>query len=632
MQSHEAINFFCPGELLVYFAEADKISAFSPEIIFILKGAANSSKYALAPLERTMPKDKKSVILGAILFIVASVAPNTALGAPSPIVGPGRPGPRPVGTAESSGANKVRVSPGKPLFLGDPGVGSTLPAALAAIGSNQATLHLLPGSYVITGNLILPVNVGLAMEQGAVLALAPGAIFTIHGPLQAPLAQIFSGTGKVADGCLPVGYPEWWGARGDGASDDTAALQTCLLASRKTRLAAKTYKITAGVILPAGAELAGAGNNSIIYQAANTAEGIIIKDNVKIRHLCLRGSLKGGWVGNYYHDGIISYVFRKGGLDPASAPVISYVGRRAVIESLVLENWFDGVVLASDNKITDCVFRSCVSEGIYLAGHNNRVDKNQVYDVYSWGIDLNGGNNIVSNNRLSQVGKPSLPAPHRYDGGGICASAIDSQRPIANIRITGNVITDTGECPAIIVNDSGAPNQTIRDILVADNICYGGDAGTAMAGIRIIGGKAPGSSARRISVSGNKINRFTDDGIWLENLSDVTVNNNTVETIGPTKNCGLLLADLTNFVCQGNLIKDISGPHAVGLRLYGNCDRGKVADNLIKGGSIGFQWESAQAANITVSNNDFQDNVIAFKPLVPFSGSNIVRDNKGYNH
>jgi hypothetical protein len=135
---------------------------------------------------------------------------------------------------------------------------TTISTAITAIGSNYKTLLLAYGTWTISANVTVPSNINLRFEQGAILSIGAGYTVTINGPIDAPVSQIFSnispGTGGVArfgTGVSEVreAYPQWWGAIGDGVSDDYYPFISAVDAVRSTGIALRvpsgTYKISA---------------------------------------------------------------------------------------------------------------------------------------------------------------------------------------------------------------------------------------------------------------------------------------------------------------------------------------------------------------------------------------------------
>jgi hypothetical protein len=134
-----------------------------------------------------------------------------------------------------TGLERVDKRLGYEIWVGDPKYGSTLQAAVTAIGGNQAVLRIPAGTWSIGDNLTIPANVTLKPERGAILIVATTKTLAINGPLDAGLYPIFSliGTGKVTftRSSVTYVYPEWFGAVGNGTTDDTAALNNTVTAT-----------------------------------------------------------------------------------------------------------------------------------------------------------------------------------------------------------------------------------------------------------------------------------------------------------------------------------------------------------------------------------------------------------------
>jgi hypothetical protein len=146
----------------------------------------------------------------------------------------------------------------------------TISQAVTGIGSAQKTLLLAPGTWTISANVIVPSNINLRFEQGAILSIGTGKEFKIYGPIDSPIVQIFSGSGKVMfGGSLPCVYAEWWGAVSDAATDCTNAIQSAIDAIETynggvVTLLIGIYKITAALKIQAsGITIQGSGRSAI---------------------------------------------------------------------------------------------------------------------------------------------------------------------------------------------------------------------------------------------------------------------------------------------------------------------------------------------------------------------------------
>lgn len=237
-------------------------------------------------------------------------------------------------------------------------------AAVAAIGANPLTL-VVNASTTTTGATAVPASLAVKVES-------PGLITSNHaltfsgGVFEAGNRPVFAGSGTVAN--LRESEPVWFGATGDGTTNDTAAFQKAQAAS------------TTVIIRPP----------SVSYKVTNLAP---VSGN-KYVGIGLPAMLTGGTFGTFLiaagsHDIVIDG--------------IKFIGANyATPDTTGVE--FSG---ASSYNITikNCEFYN-ISNGIRVNGsatapnYNCNFSKNLMYDV-SQGFSINGLiSSIVSENRI----------------------------------------------------------------------------------------------------------------------------------------------------------------------------------------------------------------------------------------
>jgi len=118
---------------------------------------------------------------------------------------------------------------------------ASISAALTAIGTtNKATLLLRPGNWIILTALAFPANVTVNMSAGAYFSGAGMALVT------------FAGNDFVR--------PEWWGAKTDGTTDCSAAINAAQASGAPLTFSNGVYAISTQVVFGmAGQRISGAG-------------------------------------------------------------------------------------------------------------------------------------------------------------------------------------------------------------------------------------------------------------------------------------------------------------------------------------------------------------------------------------
>jgi hypothetical protein len=145
----------------------------------------------------------------------------------------------------SGGVIDIRCMVGNQTFGSDPFTGMNKPV----------TMIVGPATFTSSVNLNVPANVALMLLEGALISMNTGTTLTIRGPMQgSSLSQHFTGAGSISflTTLVPEVYPQWWGATGNGSTDDTSAIQ----AAYNSVVAPSGYTLVfppgAVVVFPAG--------------------------------------------------------------------------------------------------------------------------------------------------------------------------------------------------------------------------------------------------------------------------------------------------------------------------------------------------------------------------------------------
>lgn len=146
---------------------------------------------------------------------------------------------------------------------------------IAYFNGEDATIRIPRGTYEVLDDITIPENICLKFDRGAVLKVAETKTLTINGAIEAGLYQIFDGAGTVS--ITPqtnTTLVEWYGAKGDGITDDSDAINKALLNGGKDiRLQRRTYLITKTLTVPKDCAVVGS-NGTIKADTINWTDVI----------------------------------------------------------------------------------------------------------------------------------------------------------------------------------------------------------------------------------------------------------------------------------------------------------------------------------------------------------------------
>jgi hypothetical protein len=444
----------------------------------------------------------KQVGMALILALVVMVAVNRA-GAAGSWTTPDRgskPGLTLQGSAKKSNfdtaKDKIGNRPAKEVWVGAPGSGPTIQAAVAAIGSKVVRLRVPAGIYPFTTNLVIPANVILCPEPGAVMTRVAGDHLTVNS-LLCGAWQCFNdnspkGDWVVLGSAVTDLVPEWWGAKGDDATNDTRPLQQAFKAGGGKRLRLdKVYKTNYPLKTPAHTQICGPGT---IHMSV-TGPCLYPGNYNTIRDLTLKGTYgkhPGAWA--------ISALYLGG--DPGrhvdrNMGDADWQGTHLTVDNVKMEDFGHGGIVAGPySTMINCTITHCYFEGILMLGDGCRVENNRISRVSSWGLDVCASSARLIGNSLTECGdyatlghkdgggilvnsaflKPGVSqcvvAGNRVNGSDFNGIQLFSQHyPMSQIVVRGNLIKDvdrnlTHLAGAIAIIDAGAG---FTGVLVEDN-------------------------------------------------------------------------------------------------------------------------------------------------------------------
>jgi len=341
-------------------------------------------------------------------------------------------------------------------------------AMLFSAGTDAATrpewkTQVVSSVQGVRSDLVVPQDVCLRFEDGGGFDVAEGVTLTIRGPVQAPLARIFYGAGKVVfeRGSVDRVYPQWWGARpGDGV-EDTAAIQSAIdslypqpppkgepRGGGVVFLPPGRYDIASRLVFRSGLTLEGVPHQSWIYAIRPVAAMLqrpdltpppddihfnraTRVDGVRVANLAFDGGSRDSAVGldltntNYVVLENVSVIHCKTGILLAQLGMYNTFINVAVGICDVGMEWNIGTM---NNNMFGCRFGGVrIGMLINLTGQLNLYGT--TFDSYKEvGIDIRGGDSVNLNNLWFDSVAPSVA---------IRISPRASQCTIVNPRFSG---------------------------------------------------------------------------------------------------------------------------------------------------------------------------------------------------
>lgn len=335
-----------------------------------------------------------------------------------------------------------------------------LTAAAAAL-ADGGDLCFPAGTYRAASAVLFPAHVTLVFANGASLAPDTGVTVTIDGGVRASLSTLFEGSGAVHGfKRVEAAFPQWWGAAGDGITDDTEPFRRALDAVHhltvpdggrfqigNVDLTGKRISGSGTIIKRISAECAfHAKGDGAVFEGL-TFQGLQVSGQPHVDIKLGDGARNIRIVGCTFQSAIYSAV--AGAIDSSLPGGGDYAQQT------------EGVVIAGN------VFKG-YARPLYLYSVSNiTISGNIIRDSLYDGIRLreNDGFCLIDGNQFINIGDPSWPDNQTRD-------AIDSYWSGKDLTITNNIV-DTTACIGFDLKGA-APDGSYNSsrVIVANNQIY----------------------------------------------------------------------------------------------------------------------------------------------------------------
>ncbi|MBR7142614.1 MAG: right-handed parallel beta-helix repeat-containing protein [Clostridia bacterium] len=160
--------------------------------------------------------------------------------------------------------------------------------------SNGGVLVLGAGEYHVDGALCVPEKATLRAVQGALLCVGKEGSLTVNGRVQAGIYPIFAVEGQLQGSSPSTAYPQWFGAKGDGTTDDSRALEQAVrcFATVKLPETGDGGYVLGDVRLEKAVTVEGVGNSRITVLPAKGCEAVfcVAGSGISVKNFVINGA------------------------------------------------------------------------------------------------------------------------------------------------------------------------------------------------------------------------------------------------------------------------------------------------------------------------------------------------------
>jgi hypothetical protein len=460
-------------------------------------------------------------------------------------------------TAETGAAASLASMQAAGFYLSEY---ASLSAAITAIGATEAEL-IIDKDDTMTGAITVPVNVSLRFVKGNVISV-DSFVLTLNCPILAGAYQTFdvSGGGSVA-GSPKISYalPEWFGASGDGTTDDYTSINNTASFFPQIMLGVSTYIMSNYLNITTGnLTVVGSGEGSVLKMQDAANLNFIIN--------CEGGD-------SAYIKGVKFDGNRANQINPSFGSLLRCTDcdRIYVRDCYFVNSYVDGVDIlnTSTGEVSGCHIENCKLTGSKYSGVDNARCCNNTYAGSQTEIQVLDAseNTIISGNSMIGDGVESTT--------GIIVVVNDGTK---FVNISNNTIDSYGISSGNGITLDGDTPELCRIIVLGNIIkdCRDGISTSDIKRCHIIGNIVENSDIRGILMSGCHDMVVSSNGIYdhdnhISASSSITIGSSGV---GPCD--GVVIAD-------NILVTATSANSPVGINVSSSQLNIDVHDNIIRG-------------------------------------------------
>lgn len=488
---------------------------------------------------------------------------------------------------------------------------------LAAAGDHAAAqgmaLHITQ-QWTISGLTDLSAVPQINMMPGGSFISSNGSTLKLPLNFQAGPSQWFYGNVSVAGPDEVV--PQWWGAVGDGVTDDYmpvyAALSSLKSAGGTMVLGNKTYAIGTMItidnswlhsinILGSGPDISGfkflsAAEGQSLFFYHNGPDGSQFKDF----------SMVGSWACTSPYTPVTNnngFWERNDGGNTNDLVFdnlhVSYFGYDAL-----------QLVAVANSTVKNCNLSFCGYEGCLISVNStNCTVENNTFAQCKWGMDTNGNNIIIRNNIFNRM----LPV---FQTWGITAERNDPTWDVNNLQIIGNIFNDIGDVAinlssnylSYLAAHPGALPFYIGDVLISGNIITVNTTNDDKFGAGIVLGWA-----EHVTIEGNTIKDCLSTTVFgdgtgcavteIECRNINVLNNNIFNVKNSAVQIGSSTGSLTTTEQNICVLHNNISSAGRAFNLLGQMSNGAINYNSVAGCTFVYSFNGPAATGVSIVFN-----------------------------